>query len=114
MEVFVHEYEIRILRADRGIGTVFRFAQLDDRAAPREAEKLAKWSPFEIWRGVMDCIYATAPPRTTGQNSRTLGRPQFYLAGIGFLQAALLDRKPHRFHGRARVLTGTKPAGLDQ
>jgi len=75
MEVFVQEYEIRILRADRGIGTVFKFAQLNDRAALKEAERLAKTSPFEIWRGGMDCIYATAPWRTTGQNNRNLGRP---------------------------------------
>ena len=71
----MHEYEVRILRADRTIRTMYEFVHLNDRAAIREAEKLANGSSFEIWRG-LDCIYATAdrpparPPDAKPPNAR--------------------------------------------
>jgi hypothetical protein len=52
----MHEYEIRILHADRTTDTVIEVAHLNDNAAIRAAKKLAEARPFEVWRG-LDCIY---------------------------------------------------------
>jgi hypothetical protein len=54
----VHEYEIRILRADGGATLITAEIQLNDNAAIRSAQKLAKGQKFEVWKG-MDCIYGT-------------------------------------------------------
>jgi hypothetical protein len=51
----MHEYEIRILKLDRGTSLVFASSQRNDDDAIRVARKLAEGKPLEVWRGV-DCI----------------------------------------------------------
>lgn len=68
----MHEYEIRILRADRTTDTVIEVIHLNDSAAIRAAKKIAEARPFEVWRD-LDCIYGrghptsppSSPPRPT-------------------------------------------------
>jgi hypothetical protein len=57
----MHEYEIRILRADRTTNTVIEVMHLNDDAAIHAAKKFAEARPFEVWRG-LDCIYGRATP----------------------------------------------------
>jgi hypothetical protein len=65
----VHDYEIRILRADRSTNAVIEVMHISDHAAIRAAQKIAEARPFEVWRG-LDCIYGrntgpvTPQPRT--------------------------------------------------
>jgi hypothetical protein len=54
----MHEYEIRILRADRSTSVVMETMQLNDNAAVRAGKKIAEARPFEVWRG-LDCIYGS-------------------------------------------------------
>ena len=63
MEASMHEYEIRILRADKTTATVIEVLHLNDNAAIRSAKKMAEARPFEVWRGV-NCVYGRAdtPP----------------------------------------------------
>jgi hypothetical protein len=56
----MHEYEIRVLRADRCTGAVMEVTHFDDDAAVGAARKIAGTMPFEVWRG-MDCIYGEHP-----------------------------------------------------
>jgi hypothetical protein len=56
LEVSVHDYEIRILRADRSTHAVVEVMHISDHAAIRAAQKMAEARPFEVWRG-LDCIY---------------------------------------------------------
>jgi hypothetical protein len=56
LEASMHEYEIRILRADRTTASVMEVIYLNDRAAIRAARKLAEARLFEVWRD-LDCIY---------------------------------------------------------
>lgn len=55
----MHEYEVRILRADKSTDTIIEMVHLTDHAAIRAAKKLAEARPFEVWRD-LDCIYGTA------------------------------------------------------
>ncbi len=55
----MHEYEIRILRADRTTDTILEVVHFDDHAAIRAAKKLAEARPFEVWRD-LNCIYGRA------------------------------------------------------
>ena len=60
----MHEYEIRILRADKSTATVIEVMQLNDHAAVRAGKRIAEASPFEVWRD-LDCIYGeghSSPP----------------------------------------------------
>ena len=65
----MHDYEIRILRADRSTNAVIEVMHISDHAAIRAAQKIAEARPFEVWRG-LDCIYGrntgpvTPQPRT--------------------------------------------------
>jgi hypothetical protein len=54
-ESSMHEYEIRILKLDRGTSLVFASSQRNDDDAIRMAKKLAEGLPLEVWRG-MECI----------------------------------------------------------
>jgi hypothetical protein len=68
MGVSMHEYEIRILKADRTTDLLIEVLQLTDRAAITAARKLAEARPCEVWRG-MERIYArprVKPARETG------------------------------------------------
>lgn len=58
----MHEYEIRILRADKSTATVLEVMHLNDHAAIRSARKIAEARPFEVWRD-LDCIYGRAAER---------------------------------------------------
>jgi hypothetical protein len=62
----MHEYEIRILRADRSTATIIEVVHLNDHAAIRAAKKMAEARPFEVWRD-LDCIYGKmqSPPGPT-------------------------------------------------
>jgi hypothetical protein len=55
----MHEYEIRILRADKTTAIVMEVVHLNDNAAIRTAKNIAEARPFEVWRG-LDCIYGRA------------------------------------------------------
>jgi hypothetical protein len=57
----MHQYEIRILRADRNTDIVIEVMHLNDHAAIRAARKIAEARPFEVWRD-LDCIYGRAAP----------------------------------------------------
>ncbi len=59
----MHQYEIRILRADKTTATVMEVAHLSDLAALKAAKRIAGEKPFEVWRD-LDCIYRRAPNRT--------------------------------------------------
>jgi hypothetical protein len=52
----MHEYEIRILRADRSTAQILEVIHVSDHAAIRQAKKIAEACPFEVWRD-LDCIY---------------------------------------------------------
>jgi hypothetical protein len=52
----MHEYEIRVLRADRSTIAVMEVIHLNDNAAIRAADRIAGTMPFEVWRG-LNCIY---------------------------------------------------------
>jgi hypothetical protein len=74
LEVFVQEYEIRVLSAG-GTIAVMEEIHLSDHAAIRSAKKFADDRSFEVWRG-LDCIYETtsksAPrlaPRIRGESA---------------------------------------------
>lgn len=54
----MHEYEIRVLKADGSTGSISELVQLSDHAALRAARKLAEGNPFEVWRGTY-CVYGT-------------------------------------------------------
>jgi hypothetical protein len=56
----MHEYEIRILRADRTTDVLIEVIHLNDNAAIRAAKKMAEARPFEVWRD-LDCIYGGQP-----------------------------------------------------
>ena len=58
----MHEYEIRILRADRSTDTVMEMIYLNDQSAIRSAKKLAEARPFEVWRD-LKCIHGRPPKR---------------------------------------------------
>jgi|HubBroStandDraft_3_1064219.scaffolds.fasta_scaffold1337678_2 hypothetical protein len=51
----MYEYEIRIIKRDRGTSLVFASSQRNDDDAIRVARRLAEGLPLEVWRG-MDCI----------------------------------------------------------
>ncbi len=56
-------YEIRLLKDDRYSAKFVRDQMhLNDHAAIRAAAKLAKGSPFEVWRD-LDCVYGLASDR---------------------------------------------------
>jgi len=56
-------YEIRLLKDDRySAKFVVEEMHLNDHAAVRAAGKLAKGSPFEVWRD-LDCVYGLASAR---------------------------------------------------
>ena len=55
----MHEYEIRILRADRTTDAILEVVHFDDHAAIRAAKKLAEARPFEVWRD-LNCIFGRA------------------------------------------------------
>ena len=60
----MHEYELRILNANRTTDLVIEVAHINDNAAIRQGRKIAEGRPFEVWRG-LDCVYGThkeAPP----------------------------------------------------
>ena len=59
----MHEYEIRILRIDRGTSLVFSSSQPSDEVAIRLAKKLAEDRPLEVWRE-LDCICRATPDRS--------------------------------------------------
>jgi hypothetical protein len=61
MEASMHEYEIRILRADKSTATVIEVMHLNDNAAIRSARVTANGNPFEVWRG-LDCVYGRDYP----------------------------------------------------
>ena len=52
----MHEYEIRILRADRTTDTIIEMLYLTDQAAIRGARKLAEARSFEVWKD-LNCIH---------------------------------------------------------
>jgi hypothetical protein len=52
----MHEYEIRLLRADQTTTTVLEAMHVNDNDATRAAKKIAEAGLFEVWRD-LDCIY---------------------------------------------------------
>jgi len=52
----MHEYEIRLLKADRTTDTNIVMMYLTDVEAVRAARKIAEARPFEVWRD-LECIY---------------------------------------------------------
>lgn len=58
-EGVVREYEIRILRSDGTCSAIIEQIQLNDHAAIRSAQKMARERSFEVWRG-LDCIYGAS------------------------------------------------------
>jgi hypothetical protein len=52
----MHQYEIRILHADKTTDIVIEGAHLSDLAAVRAAKRIAEERPFEVWRD-LDCVY---------------------------------------------------------
>ena len=65
------EYEIRVLNSNGTCSAIIEQIQLNDHAAIRSAQKMARGQKFEVWRG-LDCIYAgsvAAPvPRPTARD----------------------------------------------
>jgi hypothetical protein len=59
----MHEYEIRIFKWDRTPYALIEVIHLNDHAAIRQARKIAKARPFEVWRG-LNCVYGeyNGPP----------------------------------------------------
>ncbi len=55
----MHEYEIRLLHADKSTDIVLVMMYLTDAAAIRAAKKIAEARPFEVWRD-LDCIHGTS------------------------------------------------------
>jgi hypothetical protein len=55
------EYEIRVLNSNGTCSAIIEQIQLNDHAAIRSAQKMARGQPFEVWRG-LDCIYAGSAP----------------------------------------------------
>ena len=51
------EYEIRVLNSNGTCSAIIEQIQLNDHAAIRSAQRIAKEKKFEVWRG-LDCIYA--------------------------------------------------------
>jgi hypothetical protein len=51
------EYEIRVLNSNGTCSAIIEQIQLNDHAAIRSAQKMARGQQFEVWRG-LDCIYA--------------------------------------------------------
>ena len=62
----MREYEIRILRSDGICSAIIEQVQLNDHAAIRSAQKMARGQKFEVWRG-LDCVY--------GASGRLLAEP---------------------------------------
>lgn len=60
----MHEYEIRILRADHSTATIIEVVHLNDNAAIRAAKKIADGNDFEVWRD-LDCVYGRATPTSS-------------------------------------------------
>jgi hypothetical protein len=67
LEGAMHQYEIRILCANRNADAFIEVVHLNDHAAIRAAKKFAGPSQFEVWRG-LDCIYdggqTKSPPKS--------------------------------------------------
>jgi len=69
LEASMHQYEIRILRADRTTDIVMEVMHLADTAAIRAAKKLAEAQPFEVWRD-LQCIHGRRSDRPQSPPSR--------------------------------------------
>jgi hypothetical protein len=52
----MHEYEIRLLRADSSTATIIETTYFNDDAAISFAQKIAGARPFEVWRD-LDCLH---------------------------------------------------------
>lgn len=59
----MHQYEIRILHADRSTDIIIEVMHLSDHAAVRAGKKFAEARSFEVWRD-LKCIYGRASTPT--------------------------------------------------